>query len=48
METFLGLLGLVVYIVSIIGLAAGITWLVVRLTPSSKPKPAAPSEPPAS
>jgi hypothetical protein len=47
METVLGLLGLVVYIVAVIALAAGMTWLVVRLTPTSKPKPA-PSEPPAS
>jgi hypothetical protein len=47
METFLGLLGLVAYIVGIIGLAAFMTWLVVRLTPTSKPKPAQP-EPPAS
>jgi hypothetical protein len=46
METFLGLIGFVVYIVCIVGAAAGLTWLVVKLSPSKKPadetKPAAP------
>jgi hypothetical protein len=38
----LGLLGIVVFIVCVIALAAGVTWLVVRFTPapSSKKKPA--------
>jgi hypothetical protein len=41
METVLGLLGMVVYAAAIIGLAAGITWLVVKVSPSEKPeKPA--------
>jgi hypothetical protein len=35
----LGLLGVLVFIPCVIALAAGITWLVVRLTPT-KPKPA--------
>jgi hypothetical protein len=35
MSTFLGLLGVVVFIAAIISLAAGITWLVVRLSPPS-------------
>ena len=34
MSTVLGLLGLVVFSACVIALAAGITWLVVRLTPS--------------
>lgn len=38
METFLGLVFFVVYIVAIIGAAAGVTWLVVRLSPAKKPK----------
>jgi hypothetical protein len=33
----LGLLAFVAYVVVIIGAAAGITWVVVRLTPSRKP-----------
>jgi hypothetical protein len=33
----LGLLAFVLYVVVIIGTAAGVTWLVVRLTPSRKP-----------
>jgi hypothetical protein len=36
MHTVLGLLGFVVYIAAIIGAAAGITWLVVRFSPSKK------------
>lgn len=38
MLTVLGLLGIVVFIVSVIALAAGVTWLVVRFSPSPKPK----------
>jgi hypothetical protein len=42
METVLGLIGLVIFIVCVIALAAGVTWAVVRLSPapgSKKPKP---------
>ena len=44
METVLGLIGLLVYAAAIIGLAAAVTWLVVKVSPSEKPekpKPAA-------
>ena len=37
MSTALGLLAFLVYIVAIIGAAAGITWLVVRFSPAKKP-----------
>jgi hypothetical protein len=33
----LGLLAFVVYVLAIVGAAAGVTWIVVRLTPSRKP-----------
>jgi hypothetical protein len=33
----LGLLGMIVYIVLVIALAAGVTWLVVKYSPSKKP-----------
>ena len=41
MSTALGLVGLIVFIACVIALAAGITWLVVRLSPApgTKPKP---------
>jgi hypothetical protein len=44
--TVLGLIGLAVFIVAVIALAAGVTWLVVRLSPApdSKPKPETPAE----
>jgi hypothetical protein len=35
--TALGLIGIIVFIVCVIALAAGVTWLVVKLTPS-RPK----------
>jgi hypothetical protein len=39
-ETVLGLLGLALFIVGVISLAAGITWTVVKITPAEKrPKP---------
>ncbi|MEO5574662.1 MAG: hypothetical protein ABIR67_14615 [Gaiellaceae bacterium] len=38
MEQVIGLLGLLVYIVAILALAAGITWLVVKLSPSKAQK----------
>ncbi len=40
MDTALGLLGLVAYIVFIVGLAASVTWLVVKLSPSKSAKQA--------
>ena len=44
MGTVLGLLGLVVFVVCVVAVAAGVTWLVVELFPSGsrkKPKPEA-------
>ena len=37
MQSALGLIEFVVFITAIVGLAAGITWLVVRLSPTKKP-----------
>ena len=36
MSNALGLLLFVVYVAAIVGVAAGVTWLVVRLTPSRR------------
>ena len=47
METVLGLIGMVIFIAATIALAAGVTWLVVKITPSEpkkKPKPEPASE----
>jgi len=41
--TVLGLIGVVLFIVCVVALAAGVTWLVVRLSPS--PNPEAKSKP---
>jgi hypothetical protein len=42
MDTVLGLLGIAVWIAVVVAIAAGVTWLVIRLTPGDKPpKPAA-------
>jgi len=40
METVLGLLGLVVFIVAVIAFAAGVTFVVIKITPAEKEKPA--------
>ena len=37
MSTALGLLAFVAYVLAIIGLAAAVTWLVVRFTPTKQP-----------
>jgi hypothetical protein len=39
METALGVLGLVAFIVGVVSLAAAVTYTVVRVTPQRKPKP---------
>jgi len=39
METVLGLIGLVVFIVCVIALAAGITWVVVKFSPTREHTP---------
>ena len=38
MDTVLGLLGVLVYIPVVITLAAVVTWAVVKISPSPKPK----------
>ena len=37
MDTFLGLIGMAIWIVAVIALAAGITFVVVKLSPGDKP-----------
>ena len=37
MSNALGLLAFVLYVIAIIGVAAGVTWIVVRYTPTKKP-----------
>jgi hypothetical protein len=45
LETVLGLIGMVIFIVATIALAAGITWIVVKVTPSApRKKPETSSE----
>jgi H+/Cl- antiporter ClcA len=36
-STALGLLAFVAYVLVVVGVAAGVTWIVVRLTPTRKP-----------
>ena len=43
MKNVLGLLGIAVFIVCVIGLAAAVTWTVVRFTPNKR----AENDPPA-
>jgi len=37
MDTLLGLLGMVVWIVLVVGLASAVTYVVVRISPAEKP-----------
>ena len=37
MDVALGLLGLLVFAAAVIGLAAGVTWIVVKVSPAEKP-----------
>ena len=39
MTNVLGILALILFIAVVIGLAAGVTWLVVRFTPKKEEKP---------
>jgi hypothetical protein len=39
MDTVLGLIGLIVFVVAVISLAAGVTWVVVKLFPQQEKKP---------
>jgi hypothetical protein len=48
LETVLGLLGMVVYIVATISLAAGVTYLIVRISPTNRKKNGQPKPKPAS
>ena len=43
MQSVLGIVEFVVFILVIVSLAAGITWLVVRLSPPKKPDAPTPS-----
>lgn len=43
MTTALGLLAFLLYILVIVGAAAGITWVVVRVSPAKKPDAASKS-----
>jgi uncharacterized BrkB/YihY/UPF0761 family membrane protein len=42
MGTVLGLLGILLFIACVIGVAAAITWLVVKVSPAVRPKPEEP------
>jgi hypothetical protein len=42
METVLGLFGLLVFIVGVIAFAAGVTYVVIKITPAEKEKEAVP------
>ena len=40
MEDVLGVLGLILYVVAVVSIAAGVTWLVVKLFPTQEKKKA--------
>ena len=38
MATVLGLIGLVLFVVGVIALAAGVTWIVIKISPTQREK----------
>jgi flagellar biogenesis protein FliO len=44
MDTVFGLLGILVFMIAVLALSAGVTWLVVKLTPQKQKKPAESAE----
>jgi len=48
MATVLGLIGFAVFIVGVVSLAAGVTWLVVRVSPLPDTTPSKPADKPSS
>jgi len=40
MDEVLGVIGIILFAVAVVSLAAGVTWLVVKVSPAEKPKPA--------
>ncbi len=45
MDEIFGLIGMAIYIVAVVALAAGVTYLVVKLSPSKSAKQAKPAAP---
>jgi hypothetical protein len=43
MDTVLGIIGIIIFAASVIALAAGVTWVVVKVSPAEKPKPDQPA-----
>jgi hypothetical protein len=41
-EDILGIIGIIVFAACVIGLAAAVTWVVVKVSPAAKPKPEQP------
>ena len=46
MDTALGLIGILVFAAAVIGLAAAVTWVVVKVSPAEKPAKPTPADGP--
>ena len=44
-ENILGIIGIAVWIVVVVSFAAGVTYVVVKISPADKPEKPAPAEP---
>ena len=44
MDTALGLIGILAFATSVIALAAGVTWIVVKVSPAEKAEKTEPAE----
>jgi hypothetical protein len=43
-DTFFGLVGILIFATCVIALAAGVTWVVVKVSPAEKPDKPKPAE----
>jgi hypothetical protein len=44
MDTVLGIIGIIIFAACVIALAAGVTWLVVKVSPAEKPDQPKPAD----
>ncbi len=45
LDNILGIIGIAVWIVVVVGFAAGVTYVVVKISPAEKPEKHPPAEP---
>ena len=44
MDTVLGIIGIIIFAICVVSLAAAVTWVVVKVSPSEKPEEPKPAD----